>query len=437
MNKFFALCLILLGFVSVGIAASDFPNAHATAIALAQTAATSTAAATAPTAAPANSSSSLQQQLDANDQQIAALNQQIAMYQTEIQQAGADKKTLQAAINGLDLQKSKVQAQVTLTQYQISATQLQIQQLGGEITDTQQTIATEQAGLGAELRILQKADTQPLLVQVLSANDITQTWSDVNATLQMQDAIEGKMQALQTAASSLVDSQAASVQKQASLASQKQSLTSQQQSLVATTQTKSQLLAETSAQESTYEKLLAAAQAQLNSFSAFTQNAGGSKLLVNQTQCDAWGCYYSQRDAAWGNNPLDGTKYTLASDGCLVTAMAMVLTHYGHRNVTPVTINSNPANFAAYYPAYLLTSINVDGVTASRKTATIDATLATGNPVIVGINAYGGTHFVVLISGSKGNYIMRDPYVVNGKDISFSANYSLRSIFAIAKVVVS
>ena len=59
----------------------------------------------------------------------------------------------------------------------------------------------------------------------------------------------------------------------------------------------------------TYEKLLAAAEAELKSFSAFAQNAGGSKLLGNQTVCDAWGCYYNQRDTAWGNDSLDGTKY--------------------------------------------------------------------------------------------------------------------------------
>ena len=54
-----------------------------------------------------------------------------------------------------------------------------------------------------------------------------------------------------------------------------------------------------------------------------------------------------------GKNPLNGTKYNLASDGCLVTSMAMVMTHYGYKDVTPVTINSDPKNFAAYYPAYL------------------------------------------------------------------------------------
>ena len=101
-----------------------------------------------------------------------------------------------------------------------------------------------------------------------------------------------------------------------------------------------------------------------------------------------------------------------------------------------MTINSDPDNFATYYPAYLMTTITVDGVTATRKAAAISATLATGNPVIVGLHAYGGTHYVVLTGGSSGNYIMRDPYIAGGNDISFSSHYTTREIFSIAKVVV-
>ena len=414
-GKLFAACV---GFLVIG----SLSTAHA-----AVNTATNTAV----------SSSSLQAQLDANNQEMAALNQQIATYQAALQQVGADKKTLQAAINGLDIQRSKVQTQIALTQYQIKTTQLQIQQLGGEITDTRQTIGTDQTALGAYLRSLQKTEDKPLIVQMLSSGSLIQMWSDINETLQIQDGVRNEMQTLKGEESTLATSQTASQQKQNTLTAQQQSLTAQQQSLVATEQSKTQLLTETKSQEATYQKLLAAAQAELNSFSAFAKNAGGSKLLINQTACDAWGCYYNQRDAAWGNDSLNGTQYKLASDGCLITAMAMIMTHYGYKDVTPVTINSDPSNFAAYYPAYLMITINVDGVSATRKSASIDATLATGNPVVVGLKAYGGTHYVVLVSGSKGNYLMRDPYITNGKDISFSANYSLRSIFGISKVVIN
>ncbi|MCX6789958.1 MAG: hypothetical protein NTV60_00320 [Candidatus Kaiserbacteria bacterium] len=222
----------------------------------------------------------------------------------------------------------------------------------------------------------------------------------------------------------------------ASLLSLQKDLSNQKSSVNASKIAEQNLLAQTKNQESTYQKLLKAAKAELASFSTFTTNAGGSKLLANQTSCDSWGCYYSQRDTLWGNVRLNGARSNLASEGCLVTSMAMVLTHYGHRNVTPVAINADSGNFSPF-GGLLLFVINVDGVTATRKTTTIDATLATGNPVIVGVHAYGGTHFVVLTSGSRGSYLMRDPYVANGKDINFTSHYSIGSIYAINKVIVS
>lgn len=378
----------------------------------------------------------LQNQINAQNQQIGIINQQIAQYQIELNKIGSDKKTLQDAINALNIQRSKVQAQISLTQHQIDNTKLQIVQLGVGIATTQDTISKNQIALGASLKGLEIIDEQPFILQVLGSN-VMDVWTDVDATSQIMNAIRNNMHTLQAQKASLANSQVASKQKQNSLTSQKTLLTTQQQDLNQTKQLKNQLLAQTKAQESIYQNLIAQAKAELNSFSTFTQSAGGSKLLYNQTSCDAWGCYYNQRDSVWGNLALNGTQYRLASDGCLVAAMAMVMTHYGYKDVTPITINSNPNNFATYYPAYLLQTIYVDGLTVTRVTTKIDATLKTGHPVVVGLHAYGGTHFVVLTGGSRGVYTMRDPYVENGKDISFTSHYTVRNIYAITKVVIS
>ncbi len=377
-----------------------------------------------------------QAQLDTDTQQIAALNQQIAQYQAEIKQAGADKKTLQTAINTLDLQSSEVEAQVALTQSQINQTQLQIQQLGSQIQSAQQAIAADQDALASYIQDVQQADTQPLVLQLAASGSLSDFWKNLDSTVQLQSAVQVKTQELQEEKDTLTSTQSTVQQQNSTLSAQNESLAQQQKSLAATVQSKNELLAQTNGKESTYQKLLAQAEAQLQSFSKFTQH-GGDQLLTGQTVCDAWGCYYNQRDAAWGDDALDGTSYTMASDGCLVTAMAMVMTHYGFKDVTPATINSDPTNFASYYPAYLLITINTDGASATRVASTIDATLATGNPVVIGMNVYGGTHFVVLVSGSNGNYVMRDPYVPNGKDINFSSYYNLKEIYSMAKVVVS
>lgn len=382
-------------------------------------------------------SGSLQSQIDSDNQQIAALNQQIAQYQAQLKVVGANKKTLQTALNSLDLQRNKVQTQLAATQQQINATNLQIEQLGQQINATKQTIATYQSALAEYIQEVHETDGTSMFVQLVSSDSLSNFWQNLDQTRQVQNAIQEKTQELQTQESTLAAAQNSEQQQQDALTTQNQLLASQQQSLNNTVASKKQLLAETNNKESTYQKLLAQAEAELQSFSNFTKNAGGTSLLTNQTVCDGWGCYYNQRDTAWGSDPLDVTNYTLAGDGCLITAMAMVLTHYGYTSVTPETINSNPNNFAAYYPAYLLYTISAGGATATRKTAAIDATLASGNPVIIGMNVYGGTHFVVLVSGHGGQYVMRDPYVANGNNINFSSYYNMREIYSIATVVIN
>ena len=394
------------------------------------------------------SDGTLQSQIDAQNQLVAQLNQQIAQYQAEIKAADADKKTLQSAITALNLQLSTVKAQVSVTQHQIGITQLQIQQLGTSIATTQQTIEENQGALAEDMRNLQRADDDPLVLQILSAQTLGAAWDDAEQTVEVQRGIQSEVQVLQTQKSNLTVSQTASKQKQNTLTAQKEALATQQKSLTATQNSKTQLLVQTNNSETAYQNLLAQAQAELASFSTFAQNAGGSGILTNQTVCDDWGCYYNQRDSEWGNMDLSGTTDRLAADGCLVTSMAMVMTHYGYADVNPISINSNPSNFSAV-GGLLRNLINVDGVSATRitidvdgmslarKIAYIDATLNTGNPVVIGLYAYGGTHFVVFTSGRGGNYLMRDPYIPNGKDISFSAHYSLKNIFGVSKVVIS
>lgn len=200
------------------------------------------------------------------------------------------------------------------------------------------------------------------------------------------------------------------------------------------------LLTETEGKEENYQRLLAQAKAQLAAFSNFTALKGGASILQNQTVCDdGWsGCYYNQRDSQWGNLALNNTQYTIASDGCLVTSMAMVYSHFNHRVVNPISINSNSSNFASYFPAYLKYTITADGATSTRVGSIIDDTLSAGHPVVVGVSYDGGPipdHFVVLISGSSGNYKMNDPFTPNGHNIPFTDNYSVGSIRQIHKVV--
>lgn len=194
-----------------------------------------------------------------------------------------------------------------------------------------------------------------------------------------------------------------------------------------------QLLTDTQNSDAVYKSLRNQAKAQLEGFQKFVTSQGGASILSNQTSCDDWGCYYNQRDSQWGNNSLNNTQYTIASDGCLVTSMAMIYTHFGHRSVNPLSINSNPSNFASYYPAYLSRTIVADGTSSTRISSEIDSELSSGRPVVVGVGG-GPDHFIVLLSGSGGNYLMNDPFVPNGHKINFTDHYSLGSISEIDRI---
>ena len=141
-----------------------------------------------------------------------------------------------------------------------------------------------------------------------------------------------------------------------------------------------------------------------------------------------------------GGIALDGTQYSIASDGCLMTSMAMVYTHYGHKDVTPASINSYSGNFSGIPAALLKYSITANGASATRSrigSSSSDIPSTISDPVIVGISYDGGPypdHFVVLISGSDGNYQMNDPFTPNGHDIPFTSKYSLGSIVEVDKV---
>lgn len=378
----------------------------------------------------------LQSQIDANNQQLTTLQSQIAEYQKQLNSIGIEKNTLQAAISTLTLTQKKITTQIQVTQTKISSANLQIQKLTRSIGDKEETILVNQNAIAKALRNVNQGEQAALVVQIISSNSLEQVWRAADEALQFNKALMKDIRDLRAMRATLTANRSEVTATKATLVSLQNDLTSQKRSVNASKVSQQNLLAQTKNQESTYQKLLAAAKAELASYSAFTTNAGGSKLLANQTSCDSWGCYYSQRDTLWGNVPLSGANSRLASEGCLVTSMAMMMTHYGHRNVTPVTINADSGNFSPF-GGLLLFTINVDGVTATRyKIATIDATLATGNPVVIGIHAYGGTHYVVFTSGNHGNYLMRDPYIANGKDINFTSHYSIASIFGITKVVV-
>jgi peptidoglycan hydrolase CwlO-like protein len=373
-----------------------------------------------------------------NSQQASDLQKRINDLEGKVSELRSQEQTLSSQIEAMN-------NQITLTEYRIDSTQKQItdlvldidsatkrmENLEGSLHNVTKTllnriVATYQMGGAETIQIL------------LSSSDVSDLVSRANYLRIVQAHDKQLLYDTQQARNDYQNQKLIFEDKKTKIEGLKTQLEAYSKELDVQKEEKKRLLAETQGSEQNYQRLLSQAKAQLAGFSRFAASQGGASLLSNQTVCDDWGCYYNQRDSQWGGSSLNGTQYTLASDGCLVTSMAMIYTHFGHKSVTPQTINSISSNFASYYPAYLKFAITADGASSSRVGASIDSELSAGRPVVVGISYDGGPvsdHFLVIVSGSGGNYIMKDPFTPNGNNISFSSKYSVSSINDVYKVV--
>lgn len=374
-----------------------------------------------------------------NSQQVTDLQNKINDLQNKINDLQGQERTLSSQISVMD-------NQIKLTEYQIQSVEQQISDLTLDIDTASKKIDKLQVTLNDSIQVLlnrivatyEVGTIQPLQVLLTSTN-ASNFLSRLNYLKRAQAHDKQLVYETQQAKVDYSNQKNIYQDKKKQVEGLKTQLVAYTDQLDVEKQAKQDLLTQTKGSEANYQSLLAQAKAQLAGFSSFAQSQGGATLLSGQTTCDDWGCYYNQRDSQWGGSALNGTQYSLASDGCLVTSMAMVYTHYGHRGVTPQSINSDSWNFASYYPAYLNFTIRADGVTTTRSQigsniSAANSELQSGRPVVVGIKYGNGDHFVVLTDYNNGNYLMNDPFTANGHKIPFTDKYSTNSVYVVYKI---
>ncbi len=222
--------------------------------------------------------------------------------------------------------------------------------------------------------------------------------------------------------------------KQDRLQEKRVQLQAQQEELERSRVEKERLLAQTKNDETTYQRLLAQAEAEISSIRAYSQALFGSSYCLDSPAPQPDGWFYSQRDSRWCGARIGNSNDSIGAVGCLVTSTAMIWKKYGF-DTTPVTIASNTSFFNLNTAYMILPTPAPPGYksgTHGRDLDLIDSELAEGRPVIVRLSVYFtgvGTHFVVLKSGSNGSYIMNDP--LYQADMAFSSKYSTNQITSV------
>ncbi len=363
-------------------------------------------------------------------------------YQRLVEETAGRAETLQSQIDYLDAQISLTRTQIDLTSAKLDRLENDIASVSGKIDNISNSLAHVSTVLVRRISETYIAGRSDPVLYLLSSVSFGDFWQRLEYLRLAQKHDKNLMIQMAETQKNYNDQKSLLEDKKKQVEALSLQLKAYQAQLNNQNKEKQTLLTETKNDEQLYRQLRDQAAAQLAAFQGFVSSQGGAGLLSNQTKCDDWGCYYNQRDSSWGALPLNHTGYTLANSGCLITSMAMVATHYGRRSVTPLTINSLSSNFAVYYPAFLNYDIDAGGnltrvrwqgnyLSTADKISFIDSELPA--PVVVGIGS-GPSHFVVLVSGSKGNYLMNDPFVENGQKIPFTSKYSLASISEIDSV---
>ena len=358
---------------------------------------------------------------------VTCWDRKIGEYQDKLNQLSDEAQTLSTAIEYFDGQIGLAQAEINKTQAQLNQVEHEIGVLSGKIThlDTSLESLSELLlnRIGTTYR-LQRAD--PIYL-IFSSQGLSDYFTRYQHLVAVQSHDKEILVTMEQTKRSYDQQKTTKEEKQAKIEALQNQLKQQRTNLAQQSLEKQTLLVITRNDEKTYQNLLAKAQAEIASLKGFTSTRGDSCLGSPQAQPDGW--YWSQRDSRWCNQQIGSSSENIGEVGCLISSIAMVWQKHSQSR-TPAQIAGDTAYFfsnTAYMnnPPPVPNYIQRGGYDPSF----IDSKLAEGQPVIVHIDLGGDGHFVVLKSGSNGDYIMNDPWY--GPDIPLNNYYSVGNIDSI------
>jgi peptidoglycan hydrolase CwlO-like protein len=368
-----------------------------------------------------------------NNEQLKQLNEKIKDLEQKISELKKQEDSLSSQIDVVD-------NQIQLTQYRINAVKEEINESKKDISNATKKIKTLEGSLNDVTKVLlsrirasyQAGEIEPLRV-MLSSSNIKEYLLRQNYLKIVQEHDQELLYNTQQAKVDYANQKNLLESKRKKILALQTQLEDYTTELDKEKQTKEDLLQIAKNDEGNYQKQLAEARRQVASMKSFaTSRVGtGGSILPPQASPDGW--YYNQRDERWGKSLIGASSDQVWEVGCLITSVSMILKKRGE-DVTP----GSTASISSYY-AFSTAAMKIPWAGGKFQSQwgnynsigdSIDNKLQSGEAVIVGLNVTTnsvGTHFIVLKSGSDGNYIMNDPWY--GPDLNFSDYYSTGNIF--------
>lgn len=204
----------------------------------------------------AQSAQDIREKIEEKDSEIQKLEKEIAAYQSQIDDLGKQKNSLQNSLKELDLTKKKLNADIAVTQNKIDKTNLKIKNLSSDIGSKQEAINNNIGSIKSGIQDVNEFEKKSLVETILSDSDFTSLWNDVDNIVSVREKIREDTVRLREAKVVLEDTKQATVEAKNELTKLKTQLSDQRKIVEQNTAEKNKLLKQTQNSEANYQKLL-------------------------------------------------------------------------------------------------------------------------------------------------------------------------------------
>ncbi|HEV7423889.1 MAG TPA: peptidoglycan DD-metalloendopeptidase family protein [Candidatus Paceibacterota bacterium] len=214
----------------------------------------------------AQTAQDLQSKINQKDSDIQNLEKEIAAYQSQLDTLGQQKNSLNKSLAELDLTRKKLVADISVTQKKIDKTNLTIENLTSDIGVKQDTITNNTDAIKLEIRNTNEFEQDDIVYTLLSENNFTTIWNDIDNIVTVRDKIRADVVKLKQAKGVLEDTRTKTIDAKNQLTALKSQLADQQKIVIQNTNEKNKLLKQTKNNEANYQKLLKDRIAQRDAF---------------------------------------------------------------------------------------------------------------------------------------------------------------------------
>lgn len=198
----------------------------------------------------------IQVKIDAANNNRKQLEAEITKYQDQLKVVNGQAVTLQNSIKSLDLSTSKITTEVKLVENNIDKTAYTIEDTGLEIKDREQQIFRDSLAIKQALRQIYEADKQSVWEILLSNQDLSSFWDDIENIVQVQSKIGDQIITVRNIKIGLEKAKVDLEQEKKQLEEYTKELADKKQVLQSTKKEKSSLLSVTKNTEANYQKIL-------------------------------------------------------------------------------------------------------------------------------------------------------------------------------------